>query len=177
MYVWYKNLKNLLGQGIFVVQFFSLVEFPLQLPPWVSFCIFTRTWCLTPVSTPCPHDFEHEDSSFQSPHTQSSEHFKNIFVLWKCKLCAGNRKNIVYPSITFVLLLLTWTINISRAWGQSCELVVTLSLVFLYPKFSPNLRFDATIITIWCSTCFGAFRVINPAGPCAVSCLGKNVFF
>ena len=159
------------------MQFVSRVELPLQLPPWVSFCIFTRTWCLTPVSTPCPHDFEHEDSSFQSPHTQSSEHFKNIFVLWKCKLRAGNRKNIVYPSITFVLLLLTWTINISRAWGQSCELVVTLSLVFLYPKFSPNLRFDATIITIWCSTCFGAFRVINPAGPCAVSCLGKNVFF
>ena len=90
MYVWYKNLKNLLGQGIFVVQFFSLVELPLQLPPWVSFCIFTRTWCLTPVSRPCPHDFEHEDSSFQSPHTQSTKHFKNIFGLWKCTVFAGS---------------------------------------------------------------------------------------
>ena len=88
---------------------------------------------------------------------------------------------IIYPkgqnllSISFALLLLTWTIISSRAWGQSCEIVVTFSVVFLCPNFSSTLRFNTIIITI--STCFGAFRVINPVGPYAVSCLGNRCIF
>ena len=79
---------------------------------------------------------------------RSRLNISKIFLYYENVNYVRETENIVYPSIAFVLLLLTWTINISRAWGQSCELVVTLSLVFLYPKFSPNLRFDATIITI-----------------------------
>ena len=173
------TIYDSLGQVTFVVHVVFLIAVLSQVPPFCSVTFFVLFWYFVPVLSPCPQVFEHEESSIQSFHSQSTRSKNNFMVIFlqSLKMLVAISHPIVsflcfliwlFHSISFKLLLLTWAINIRRAWDDSCKFVITFSAVFLWSNFSPNLRFDSITFPIF--TSFRTCGVICPGRPRAVNC-------